>query len=648
MVTISPYGTWASPISAVEAAAVASGPQWVGTHPDSSGSGEHLWWAEGQPTEGGRVALFRRVPGEAPVRLLSAPWNVRNRVHEYGGRPYVVIDDSRVVFTNWDDQRVYLLVVGSEPVALTPEPQTHHGLRFGDLVAPPGGTEVWCVREEVTGPGPTDVRRSLVAIGLDGTVRELCASHRFMTAPQCSPDGAHLAWIGWNHPDMPWDATELCVAPIGPDGSVGEHRVLAGGPGEAVCQVEWADNRSVYAVTDPDGWWNLFRIDLDGTARNLAPVEDELGGPLWKLGARWFAPLGDGRHAVLRAGALAVLDENAGTVTDVVLPPLSWSSPLAASGSVVVGTASGPTSHGAVYRVDLKTGECEQVTVPPAGLDDPAWLPVPEARVFTGPDGERIPAYVYPPTNPDFAAPEGELPPYVVHVHGGPTGRVSGTLDNEFAYFTSRGIGVVAVNYGGSTGYGRAFRERLREQWGVVDVQDCAAVATALAKEGTADPDRLAIRGGSAGGWTTAASLTSVNVYRCGAAYYPILDLLGWASGETHDFESRYLDSIVGKLPETERRYLDRSPSTRVDQLAGPILMLQGLEDEICPPVQCERFASQLAGTGVEHAHLTFEGEQHGFRKAETVAVSLEAELSFYGQVLGFVPVGVPILELSR
>ncbi|SDM48691.1 Dipeptidyl aminopeptidase/acylaminoacyl peptidase [Allokutzneria albata] len=642
---ISPYGTWASPISSAEAAAVASGPQWAGLYADQ------LWWAEGQPTEGGRVALFRARPGAEPVRVLGAPWNVRNRVHEYGGRPYVVLDGPRVVFTNWDDQRVYLLDLSGgdgEPVPLTPEPATRHGLRFGDLVARPGGTEVCCVREEITGPGPTDVRRSLVAIGLDGTLRELKSSHRFMTAPQCSPDGRHMAWIGWNHPDMPWDATELCVAPIRPDGSVGAHRVLAGGRDEAVCQVEWADNESVYGVTDPDGWWNLFRIDLDGTARNVAPIADELGGPLWKLGARWFAPLSDGRHAVLRAGSLAVLDESAGTVTDLDLPPLSWLPPLAGSGSTIVGIASGPTSHGAVYRVDLDTGDCVRVTTPPAGLDDPAWLPVPEARVFTGPDGQRIPAYLYPPTSPDFAAPEGELPPYLVHVHGGPTGRISGTLDSEFTYFTSRGIGVVAVNYGGSTGYGREFRERLRGQWGVVDVEDCAAVASALAAEGTADPERLAIRGGSAGGWTTAASLTSVKVYRCGAAYYPILDLLAWASGETHDFESQYLDSIVGRLPETEQRYLDRSPCSRVDRLAGPILMLQGLEDEICPPVQCERFAAQLAGTGIEHAYLTFEGEQHGFRKAETVAAALEAELSFYGQVLGFVPVGVPTLELSR
>ncbi|MFB9904037.1 prolyl oligopeptidase family serine peptidase [Allokutzneria oryzae] len=650
MVKIAPYGTWASPITSAEAAAVASGPQWVGLHSDE------LWWAEGQPAEGGRVALFRGRTGEPPRRVLGSPWNVRNRVHEYGGRPYVVLDGPRVVFTNWDDQRVYLLDLSgpdAEPVPLTPEPSARHGLRYGDLVAPPGGTEVWCVREEVTGPAPTDVRRSLVAIPLDAgdgpaTVRELVASHRFLTAPQCSPDGKHIAWIGWDHPAMPWDGTELCVATVYQDGAVGSRRVLAGGPNEAVCQVEWADNDSVYAITDPDGWWNLFRIGLDGTRRNLAPIEDELGGPLWKLGARWFAPLGDGRLAVLRAGTLALLDENAGTITDLDVPLPVWMSPLAASGTVIAGVASGPTSHGAVLRLDLATGECAQVTSPPPGLDDPAWLPVPEARVFTGPDGQRVPAYVYPPTNPDFAAPEGELPPYVVHVHGGPTGRISGTLDNEFTYFTSRGIGVVAVNYGGSTGYGREFRERLRGQWGVVDVEDCAAVASALAEEGTADPRRLAIRGGSAGGWTTAASLTSVQVYRCGAAYYPILDLMGWASGETHDFESQYLDSIVGRLPETEQRYLDRSPSTRVDKLAGPILLLQGLEDEICPPVQCERFVAQLAGSGIQHGYLPFEGEQHGFRKAETVAASLEAELSFYGQVLGFAPEGVPTLELSR
>jgi dipeptidyl aminopeptidase/acylaminoacyl peptidase len=274
---------------------------------------------------------------------------------------------------------------------------------------------------------------------------------------------------------------------------------------------------------------------------------------------------------------------------------------------------------------------------------------VPVERVFTDTQGNRIPAYVYPPANADYQPPDGERPPYLVHAHGGPTGRNHGDLDLQIAYFTSRGIGVLLPDYGGSTGYGRAYRERLREQWGVVDVADCAAAAAALVAEDAADGTRLAIRGGSAGGWTSAASLTSVDIYRCGTVMFPILDLTGWTAegGETHDFESRYVDGLVGSPVEHADRYRDRSPANNADRLAGPVLMLQGLEDEICPPAQADRFMAGLSGSGIPHAYLRFAGEQHGFRKAETIQRALEAELSFYGQVFGFTPPGVPHLELS-
>ncbi|MCP2167566.1 alpha/beta hydrolase family protein [Goodfellowiella coeruleoviolacea] len=656
MVKIAPYGTWASPISPADAAAAGGGLQWVDLHDGQ------VWWAESLPEQGGRVALSR-VDADGRVRqVLGAPWNVRNRVHEYGGRPWTVVRTGagdQVAFTHWDDQRVYLVAAddpAAEPVPISPEPAVRHGYRYADLMPGPDG-QVWCVRERVTGPARTDVRRELVALPCSGAaavdedaVLVLTASHHFMTGPKISPDGRHAAWIGWNHPAMPWDGTELCVAEIGEGGVFGPHRVVAGGAREAVCQVEWDGPESLLALTDPDGWWNLYRVGLDGSARNLAPCQEELGGPMWKLGNRWFASLGQGRHVVLRAGRLAVLDEASATVTDVAVDLPVWQANLAVADGVVVGAASGPTTEAAVVRLDLATGELTALTGQPAHLPDPAYLPLPQERWFSGPDGEAIPAYVYPPHNPDFAAPEGELPPYVVHVHGGPTGRWSAVLDVDVAFFTSRGIGVVAVNYGGSTGYGRAFRERLREQWGVVDVRDCAAVAEALAAEGSADPRRLAVRGGSAGGWTSAASMTSVRTYRCGTIMYPILDLAGWtgAGGETHDFESRYVEGLVGVLPQAAARYQERSPAHRVDQLAGPVLLLQGLEDEICPPEQADRFVAALAGRGIPHAYLTFEGEQHGFRRAETIQAALAAELSFYGQVLGFEPADVPRLELRR
>ncbi|MCS7480526.1 prolyl oligopeptidase family serine peptidase [Umezawaea endophytica] len=637
MAKIAACGTWTSPISSAHVARAGGGLQWVDTHRDQ------VWWATNRPTEGGRTGLHRD-----GVDLLPAPWNLRNRVHEYGGRPFVVLttpDGDRVAFTHWDDQRVYLFDPDNpDPQPLTPEPERHHGLRYSDLTAGPDDTEVWAVRETITGDTPTDVHRDLVAIPLDGTpVRTLTASHHFMTGPRLSPDGRHYAWIGWNHPAMPWDGTELCLAPTG----TSDHVVLAGGPHEAVCQIEWDTDNSLLALTDPDGWWNLHRIGIDGTRKNLAPITDELGGPMWRLGHRYFATINPGRYAVLRGTHLAILDERTGTITDVDTDLPVWTSQLNVHNGVVHNGASGPHDETTLVSLDLSNGTLTHLTTNNHTID-PAYLPTPHERHFTTTDGHHIPAYVYPPHNPDHTIPDDEKPPYVIHVHGGPTSRAVPDLDLAFAYLTSRGIGVVSVNYGGSTGYGRAFRERLREQWGVVDVNDCATVARALADEGTADPTRLAIRGGSAGGWTAAASMTTVTTYRCAMIAFPILDLQGWTDhgGETHDFESRYVEGLVGQLPHATQRYTDRSPANHVDRLAGPVLLLQGLEDEICPPAQADRFTAALDGTGIPHAYLTFEGEQHGFRKAETITAATEAELSFYGQVFGFTPPDTPVLDL--
>ena len=352
---------------------------------------------------------------------------------------------------------------------------------------------------------------------------------------------------------------------------------------------------------------------------------------------------------MLSSGRLAVLDESSRTVTELAPELTHWQATFAVHDGSVFGIAAGPELESAVTRLDPRAGATAPVGEVPAPppVD---YLPVPEERVFTGPGGERIPAYLYPPANPGFHAPDGELPPYLVHVHGGPTGRNFPVLDLDFSYFTSRGVGVVAVNYGGSTGYGRAYRERLREQWGVVDVHDCVVVAQALVAEGIADPRRLAIRGGSAGGFTSAAAMTRETVFTAGTIKYPILDLAGWTGegGETHDFESRYLDGLVGPLPATHERYVERSPLAHASDLAGPVLFLQGLDDQICPPDQADRFVKSLRGKGIPYAYLTFEGEQHGFRKTETMIAALEAELSFYGQVFGFDTPGVPRLRLRR
>lgn len=660
MSAITPFGTWPSPITAGDVAAAGATPQWLDVVPErGSTQGPEVWWAEARPTEGGRVALVRSGDDGRVEDLLPQPWNVRNRLHEYGGRPWTVVGDT-LAFTHWEDQRIHVLPVPgladgahSAVLPLTPEPDVPHGVRYGDLRPGPDGA-VWAVRETVTGSRRTDVTRDLISVSRSGEVRSLAATHHFLTAPQLSPEGTHAAWLGWDHPSMPWDETVVCVAEVGADGALGQHRVVAGGDGVSVCQLAWDSTGELLALADPSGWWNLHRVPLHAAANDtglsaVAPVEAELGGPLWKTGARWLAPLGGDRYAVLASGRLAVLDAASGTLTHLAPELTAWSPSIAVAGGDVVGIAAGPRTDSAVVRVRPSDGAVTHLTPQPP-LPPTEYLSEPQERTFHTAGGEAVPAYVYPPRHPDCGGPGDERPPYLVHAHGGPTGRNHAVLDLDFAYFTSRGIGVVAVDYGGSVGYGRRFRERLREQWGVVDVEDCVAVARALAEEGTADPERIAIRGGSAGGFTSAASMTTTDTYRAATVKFPILDLAQWTGdgGEVHDFESQYVYGLVGRLPETAGRYRERSPIHNLDGLAGPVLLLQGLDDEICPPDQAERFIEALAGSGISHAYLPFEGEQHGFRKAATIAAALEAELSFYGQVFGFtVPEG-QALELRR
>ncbi|MFE0917343.1 prolyl oligopeptidase family serine peptidase [Streptomyces nigra] len=645
------YGSWPSPIDAALAAAHDGRPDFVGF------VGDEAWWTEPRPEEGGRRTLVRRRADGHEESVLPPPWNVRSRVMEYGGQPWAgtsTDDGPLVVFVNFADQRLYRYEEGAEPRPLTPVSPVGGGLRWAEPLVRADLGEVWCVLEEFTGEAPTDVRRVLAAVPLDGSaaddrgaVRDLTdGRHRFVTGARISPDGRRAAWLVWDHPRMPWDGTELLVADVTADGTFENTRTVAGGPEESVGQVDWTHDGRLLHSSDAGGWWNLYR---DGEP--LCPCEEEFGGPLWQVGLRWFAPLEGGLVAVLHgrgALALGVLDPETGEIVDAAGPWTEYAPTLAALGERVVAVGAGPHTSHEVVELDTRTGRCRVVGAAHEDAVDPAYHPEPQVRTFTGPAGQEIHAHVYPPRNPDVTGPPDTPAPYVVWAHGGPTSRAPLVLDLTVAYFTSRGIGVAEVNYGGSTGYGRAYRERLREQWGVVDVEDCAAVALALADEGTADRDRLALRGGSAGGWTTAASLTSTDVYACGTIIYPILDLTGWGTGETHDFESQYLESLVGPLAEVPGRYEERSPVTRADRLTVPFLLLQGLDDVICPPAQCDRFLARLKGRGVPHAYLAFEGEGHGFRRADTMVRALEAELSLYAQVFGFDPPGVPTLELGE
>ncbi|WP_306337879.1 LpqB family beta-propeller domain-containing protein [Streptomyces sp. KL118A] len=656
------YGSWPSPIGAELAAAHDGAPGYVGF------VGAETWWTVPRPTEAGRRALVRRLPDGEERSVLPAPWNVRSRVVEYGGRPWAGADRPEgplVVFVDFADQRLYAYepdTPGAGPRPLTPVSDIGGGLRWADPVLRLDRGEVWCVLEEFTGEAPTDVRRVIAAVPLDGTaagdrgaVRELSdGAHRFVTGPRLSPDGTRAAWIGWDHPRMPWDGTELVVADVREDGTFGAPRVVAGGPEESVAQVDWApDGRLLYAA-DRTGWWNLYRAAPDGDAapEPLCPREEEFAGPLWQVGLNWFAPLDSGLIAVVHgkgATALGILDPETGEVVDAAGPWTEWASTVAAHGSRVAGVAASPRSAYEVVELDTCTGRARVVGAAHDDPVDPSYYPEPHIRTFYGPAGREIHAHIYPPHHPGHIAPDDELPPYVVWAHGGPTGRAPLVLDLAIAYFTSRGIGVAEVNYSGSTGYGRAYRNRLREQWGIADVDDCAAVALALADEGTADRTRLAIRGGSAGGWTTAASLTCTDVYACGTIIYPVLDLTAFASGETHDLESRYLESLVGPLDAVPGRYAERSPVHHAELISSPFLLLQGLDDVICPPAQSERFLARMEGRDIPHAYIAFEGEGHGFRRADTMVRALEAELSLYAQVFRIDLAGrVATLELAK
>lgn len=657
MVPTAPCGTWPSPVDAALAASHSIRPDSVGT------VGDEVWWVASRPEEGGRQTLVRRRAGGAESVALPAPWNVRTKVHEYGGRPWTAVARTAggplVVFAHGEDQRLYAWEPdgAAAPRPLTPVSAVGGGLRWADPVLV--GDEVWCVLEEFTGPGPLDVRRVIAAVPLDGgaaedraAVRELTdGKHRFVTGPRLSPDGTRAAWLAWDHPRMPWDGTELRIAQIEKGRFVGA-RTLLGGPGEAVAQVEWAADGALLAVTERTGWWNLHRVDPgSGEAVNLCAREEEFGGPLWQLGARWFVPLAGGLVAVLHGfggKSLGVLDPETGVLADAAGPWTEWTPSLDAHGPRVVGVAASPETGFEVVELDTRTGRARVIGARHEEAVDPAYCSRPVARTFAGKDGREVYAHVHLPRHPERAVPEGELPPFVVRAHGGPTGRKPLALDLEVSYFTSRGIGVVDVNYGGSTGYGRAYRERLRGQWGVVDVEDCAAVAEALVAEGVADPARLAVQGGSAGGWTAALSLVTTDLYACGTLLYPALDPTGWADGGTHDFESRYTESLIGPPDEVPERYRERSALRRAGEIKAPFLLLQGLEDPVCPAVESERLARAAAERGLPHAYLAFEGEGHGFRRAETLVRALEAELGLYARVFGFAAEGVPELGLTR
>jgi dipeptidyl aminopeptidase/acylaminoacyl peptidase len=649
MAAVAPYGSWVSPISTeslADSGHAVGGARFVA---------DEVWWFEARPTEQGRYTVRRMVDG-TPQDVLPPPWNARTRVHEYGGGAWTVTADGVLVFAEFTDQRLYRLdAPGGEPVPLTPEPPAAAAWRYAELQLLRDG-EVWCVRERHADDGA--VTRDIAVVPLDGSaaddpeaIRSVVSGSHFLASARLSPDGRRLAWIAWEHPQMPWDGTELRVAELGDDGRCGPHRTLLGSTTESVLQPEWIDDDRLWALGDASGFWNLYRIGLDGlNAEAVAPVDADLGGPMWTLASSWYAPLPDGRLLTVRTfgtDILAYLDPATGRYEDIDLGDHTSIGLGAIDGERVLLRTGGALTPSGVRVLDLATRTMTDVRLSLDDVPDPAYLPAAEAMTFPGQDGREVHAVVYRPRNPDYTAPEGELPPFVAFVHGGPTAHTAPLLSAGIAYYTSRGIGIVDVNYGGSTGYGREYRNRLLGQWGVIDVEDTVSAVLGLADAGIADRARLAIEGGSAGGWTVLSALTSSNAFACGVSLFGVAELVQFAK-DTHDFESRYLDGLIGPLPETLALYESRAPLNNVDGLSCPVLLLQGLDDPIVPPSQAELFRDALVAKGLPHAYRPYEGESHGFRKRETIIDAHESGLSFYGQILGFDPPGIPRLELWK
>ncbi len=640
MPTTVPPGAWPSPVTAE---AVASAARHLSEPRVADGA---VWWLEQRPDEGGRTALVRRGPDGTVDDALPAEANVRTRVHEYGGGAYAV-HGGTCCYVEFTDQRLYRREPGSEPVAITPEPTEPAAVRYADLTLDASGALLYAVRETHHGPAATDVVNDLVVLPADGAgaPQVLASGHDFYAAPRPSPDGRRLAFVAWDHPHMPWDETGVYLVDLTPGGA-GEPTLVAGGPGRGESAIApcWDPaNGTLHLVSDRSGWWNLHRLDERSgppSLRNLAPVAADLTLPPWQLGQPLCAFLPDGRIAVVLVEEArsrpAVLDPASATVTPLPIAQTACNG-LAADGARLWATGASTTefSHLACAEVGGTAADADvRIVHRSVEVDlDEAWLPEPQARRVDVGEGEVTHAFLYPPTSVTHDAPEGQAPPLIVTTHGGPTGHSPPVLSLSTVFWTSRGFAVLDVNYRGSSGFGRAYRDALKGRWGEVDVADAAAAAQAAASRGEADPGRLAIRGGSAGGYTTLAALAFTDVFAAGASYYGVADLALLAE-ETHKFESRYLDGLVAPWPERRDVYDARSPLTHAEEIACPVILLQGLEDRVVPPSQAEAMLAALAERGVRHAYVAFPGEPHGFRKASSLVAALEAEWSFYLQVL--------------
>ncbi len=627
-----PFGTWTSPISAEMVAA--------GATPLSSVvlDGEDIYWLAGRAAEAGRTTLMRH-QGAAAGEVTPMPFNVRNRVHEYGGGAYAVAG-GMVVFSHHADNRLYRLAPGGDAEAFTSPGRQ----RFADFVFDSSRARLIVVREqhpEDEGSHAQPVN-TICAVGFDGGERVLVMGNDFYSSPRLSPDGRRLAWLSWDHPRMPWQGTELWVAEVQDDGRLGTPLRVAGGPQESICQPEWSPAGVLHFVSDRSGWWNLYclRESAGGTAsavEALCPMAAEFATPHWTFGNSLYGfaanseivcsyiEQGVSKLACLRAGS---------TILEPIVTPYQEIRELHVGDGYVVVLAGSPTIATEIARIDLATGKREVLERSIAELPALGYLSVPESISYASANGRTAYAFFYPPANQDVHAPHGEKPPVIVISHGGPTGMAASTLSLKTQFWTSRGFGVLDVNYGGSTGFGRAFRDALKGQWGIVDVEDCIAGARHLVAQGLADGERLIIRGSSAGGLTTLCALTFHDVFKLGASYYGVSDLKG-LDDDSHKFESHYNEYLIAPKAQAEAVYAERSPINHTGRLSRPMIFFQGLDDKVVPPQQSEAMVNALRQRGIPVEYVELEGEGHGFRKAGTIVRTLQAELSFYQRMFG-------------
>lgn len=622
-----PYGSWKSPITADVIVSETS--RFGGLALD----GGDVYWVESRPAEAGRYIIVRRSPDGRTVDMTPVPFNARTRVHEYGGGAFAV-SDGTIYFSNFTDQRLYCQKPGGTPHPITPDAP----LRYADGIIDRCRNRLICVCEDHTDL-KHEAANSLVAVQLSDTpdVKELVSGGDFYASPRLSPDGSQLTWLTWNHPNMPWDGCELWVGEVRENGCIGQTVKVAGGHDESIFQPEWSPDGVLYFVSDRTGWWNLYRW-RDGGIEPLCRMEAEFGRAQWLFGMSTYAFESANRiictYNERGIWHLGNIDTTSGKF-ERIETPYSEISFLRCGSGYAVFYAGSPTTPESIVRLNLATRRTEVMRYSSNVVIDSGYLSVPQAIEFPTENGLTAYAFFYAPQNRDYTPRSSERPPLIVVSHGGPTGAASTASDLKIQYLTSRGIAVLDVNYGGSTGYGRAYRQRLNGQWGTVDVDDCVYGVRYLAAQGAVDEDRTAIRGGSAGGYTTLCALTFRDIFKAGASYYGVSDLEALVH-DTHKFESRYLDNLIGPYPEQRNRYREKSPIHFTDRLSCPLIFLHGLEDKVVPPNQAELMVEALRAKGMPVAYLPFEGEQHGFRRAENIKRALEAELYFYANVFGF------------